>query len=65
MTCFQFLANGLLQALGWIPLRIGRLDRDAFSKAVSLIKEGKPVAIFPEGGRTMTGALKPGSQELG
>ena len=27
------LLNGLLQALGWIPLRIGRLDRDAFSKA--------------------------------
>ena len=54
------LLNGLLQALGWIPLRIGRLDRDAFSKAVSLIKEGRPVAIFPEGGRTMTGALKAG-----
>ena len=41
------LLNGLLQALGWIPLRIGRLDREAFTKAVSLIKEGKPVAIFP------------------
>ena len=57
--------NGLLQALGWIPLRIGRLDREAFSKAVSLIKEGKPVAIFPEGGRTMTGALKPGKPGIG
>ena len=65
MTRFQFLVNGLLQALGWIPLRIGRLDRDAFSKAVSLIKEGKPVAIFPEGGRTMTGALKPGKPGIG
>ncbi len=59
------LFNGLLQALGWIPLRVGRLDRDAFSKAVSLIKEGKPVAIFPEGGRTMTGALKPGKPGIG
>ncbi len=57
--------NSLLQALGWIPLRVGRLDRDAFSKAVSLIKEGKPVAIFPEGGRTMTGALKPGKPGIG
>ena len=59
------LLNGLLQALGWIPLRIGRLDREAFNKAVSLIKEGKPVAIFPEGGRTVTGALKPGKPGIG
>ncbi|ULA66423.1 MAG: 1-acyl-sn-glycerol-3-phosphate acyltransferase [Nitrospira sp.] len=59
------LLNGLLQALGWIPLRIGRLDRDAFSKAVALIKDGKAVAIFPEGGRTMTGALKPGKPGIG
>ena len=59
------LLNGLLQALGWIPLRVGRLDRDAFSKAVSLIQEGKAVAIFPEGGRTMTGALKPGKPGIG
>ncbi len=59
------LLNGLLQALGWIPLRIGRLDRDAFSKAVALIKEEKAVAIFPEGGRTMTGALKPGKPGIG
>ena len=59
------LLNGLLQALGWIPLRIGRLDRDAFSKAVALINEEKAVAIFPEGGRTMTGALKPGKPGIG
>lgn len=59
------LLNGLLQALGWIPLRLGRLDREAFNKAVSLIKSGKPVAIFPEGGRTMTGALKPGKPGIG
>ena len=59
------LLNGLLQALGWIPLRIGRLDREAFTKAVSLIKEGKPVAIFPEGGRTVTGSLKPGKPGIG
>jgi len=59
------LVNGVLQGLGWIPLRIGRLDRDAFGKAVSLIKEGKPVAIFPEGGRTMTGHLKPGKPGIG
>ena len=52
------LLNGLLQALGWIPLRIGRLDREAFTKAVSLIKEGKPVAIFPEGGAYSDGLVE-------
>jgi 1-acyl-sn-glycerol-3-phosphate acyltransferase len=59
------LVNGILQGLGWIPLRLGRLDRDAFGKAVSLIKEGKPVAIFPEGGRTVTGRLRPGKPGIG
>ncbi|HET9963627.1 MAG TPA: lysophospholipid acyltransferase family protein [Nitrospiraceae bacterium] len=59
------LVNGILQGLGWIPLRVGRLDRDAFAKAVSLIREGKAVAIFPEGGRTVTGRLKPGKPGMG
>ena len=58
------LLNGLLQALGWIPLRIGRLDREAFGKAVSLVQEGKAVAISRRG-RTMTGALKPGKPGIG
>ncbi len=57
--------NRLLQALGWIPLRVGRLDRDAFGKAVALVNEGKAVAIFPEGGRTLTGRLKPGKPGIG
>ena len=55
--------NQILQWLGWIPLRTGRLDRDAFSKAVTLIKEGKVVVIFPEGRRSLDGRLqspKPG-----
>jgi 1-acyl-sn-glycerol-3-phosphate acyltransferase len=39
------------------------LDRDAFGKAVTLIKEGKVVVIFPEGTRSPDGRLqhpKPG-----
>jgi 1-acyl-sn-glycerol-3-phosphate acyltransferase len=39
------------------------LDRDAFGKAVTLIKEGKVVVIFPEGSRSLDGRLqspKPG-----
>lgn len=55
--------KAICQWLGWIPLRTGRLDRDAFGKAVSLIKAGKIVVIFPEGGRSEDGRLqspKPG-----
>jgi 1-acyl-sn-glycerol-3-phosphate acyltransferase len=55
--------KAICQWLGWIPLRTGRLDRDAFGKAVALIKEGKVVVIFPEGSRSPDGRLqspKPG-----
>ena len=55
--------KAICQWLGWIPLRTGRLDRDAFGKAVSLIKAGKVVVIFPEGSRSLDGRLqspKPG-----
>ena len=44
-------------------MRTGRVDRDAFGKAVTLIKEGKVVVIFPEGSRSLDGRLqspKPG-----
>lgn len=50
--------NGLLQALGWIPVRLGRLDREAFGKAINLIRAGKVVVIFPEGGRSHDGHLR-------
>lgn len=50
--------NQILQSLGWIPLRLGRLDREAFGKAISLIQAGKVVVIFPEGGRTLDGHLR-------
>jgi 1-acyl-sn-glycerol-3-phosphate acyltransferase len=49
--------NRILRALGWIPLRLGRLDRDAFGKAISLIQSGKVVVIFPEGSRSLDGRL--------
>lgn len=57
--------NRVLQWLGWIPLRLGRLDRDAFGRAVSLIKAGKVVVIFPEGSRSQDGRLRPPKAGIG
>jgi 1-acyl-sn-glycerol-3-phosphate acyltransferase len=59
------LLNQVLQALGWIPLRVGRLDRVAFAKAAEHIKNGKAVVIFPEGTRSATGKLRPGKPGIG
>lgn len=52
------ILKGILQSLGWIPLRLGRLDRQAFGKAISLIQAGEVVVIFPEGGRSHDGHLR-------
>lgn len=51
--------------LGWIPIRMSRLDREGFGKAIGLIKKGKAVVIYPEGTRSLTGALGPGRPGLG
>ena len=57
--------KGVLQSLGWIPVRLGRLDREAFGKAISLIRAGKVVVIFPEGGRSRDGDLRPPKAGIG
>ncbi len=51
--------------LGWIPIRLGRVDREGFRKAVELIDAGKVVVIYPEGTRTLDGRLQPGKPGLG
>ncbi len=51
--------------LGWIPIRLSRLDRQGFNRAINLIKQGKAVVIYPEGTRTSTGALGHGRPGIG
>jgi 1-acyl-sn-glycerol-3-phosphate acyltransferase len=57
--------NAVLRSLGWIPVRMGRLDREAFGKAIDLIRAGKVVVIFPEGGRSRDGRLRPPKAGIG
>ncbi len=55
----------ILRSLGWIPLKTGRWDRQAFRTAAELLKAGKAVVIFPEGTRTTDGMLQPGKPGIG
>ena len=57
--------KGILQWLGWIPLKLGRLDRKAFDRAITLIKAGKVGVIFPEGSRSLDGRLRNAKAGLG
>ena len=57
--------KAVLKWLGWIPLKLGRVDRKAFDQAIALIKAGKVVVIFPEGGRTLDGRLRHAKPGLG
>lgn len=55
----------LFQWLGWIPIKVHRLDRAGFGRAIKLIQAGRVVVIFPEGGRTPDGRLRLGKPGLG
>lgn len=57
--------RGILRWLGWIPIRLDRLDREGFGQAIRLINDGNVVVIYPEGGRTRDGELKPGKPGVG
>lgn len=59
------LANRLLQWVGWIPIRIDRLDRKGFGEAVARLKAGQVVVIYPEGRRTTNGDLQPAKPGIG
>lgn len=55
----------LIRALGWIPISANRLDRKGFELAIDLIRQGKAVVIYPEGGRSLTGKLRAGKPGIG
>ena len=52
-----------IRNLGAFPVKRGTADRNAIKKALSLLKEGKCLGLFPEGTRSRTGEL--GKAEAG
>jgi 1-acyl-sn-glycerol-3-phosphate acyltransferase len=55
----------IIRWIGWIPIRHDRLSREGFRKAIDMLKAGKVVVIYPEGGRSLDGNLRPGKQGIG
>ena len=48
----------ICRTLGAFPVRRGASDRNAIKKAFDILKEGKMLAIFPEGTRSKDGVLR-------
>lgn len=52
--------KGLLPKLNAFPVKRGMSDRKAMRKALSLLKDGRVVGLFPEGTRSKDGELQEG-----
>jgi len=55
----------LIRTYNAIPIKRGIFDREAMAKFVDLLRSGRSVMIFPEGGRVMTGELGPPKSGVG
>ena len=51
------LFGRLIRNFNAIPLRRGVFDREAMNRSIELLKGGRSVTIFPEGGRQFGGRL--------
>lgn len=52
------LVGLVLRGLGAFPVRRGEADLAAMRQALRLLRQGKVVGVFPEGGRSRRGALE-------
>lgn len=55
---FNKVLGRAIRAGGAFPVRRGEADREAIATAIEMVKEGKAVAIFPEGTRREKGLRK-------
>ena len=57
--------GALIRSLNAIPIRRGVADLSGLERAVSLLREGAAILVFPEGGRMKDGRLHPARPGLG
>ncbi|HKY05626.1 MAG TPA: lysophospholipid acyltransferase family protein [Blastocatellia bacterium] len=53
------LLGFLMRAFGAFPLNLDRVDSSAHRAAVNVLRSGRALVVFPEGGRSRTGKLDP------
>ena len=54
------LFGALITKLGAFPIKRGKSDVSALRTAISLVKDGKHIVVFPEGGRSHNDRLRKG-----
>ncbi len=59
------LFGSIIRYCGAFPVKRGTRDEDAIQKFQDFLHSGKPLVIFPEGTRTLTGELQPAKKGVG
>lgn len=57
----SFLSRTAMELMGAFQVRRGQADRNALRTALSLLRDGAVVGIFPEGSRSQDGSLGAGA----
>jgi 1-acyl-sn-glycerol-3-phosphate acyltransferase len=59
------LLGGVFRILGGFPIRRGEADRRSLEEALRRLKDGRIVAVYPEGTRSRDGELQAGKPGIG
>jgi len=54
---FKGFKGFLFRSAGTLPVHVGKVHKDSFKAAIEILKQNKPIGIFPEGTRNYTEKL--------
>ena len=54
---FSGVRGFFIRNAGTLPVHVGKIHKDSFESAISILEQGKPIGIFPEGTRNRTEKL--------